>query len=122
MKAAFAGLVILIAALVIPLSPISIEQPVRANYYQSPVDILPMTFGHEDHSQENCLVCHHNYNDNTGGDPCMYCHVNNMEVAPMLEEQFHTLCRDCHEERQLEGKTGGPTRRCLDCHLSEDKP
>lgn len=122
MKIALAAVALLIALLVVRASPFSLERPVRSNYYQSPVDILPMTFAHADHAAENCLLCHHNYNDATGGDPCMYCHVNNIEIASMLEQQFHALCRDCHEQRQLEGKIGGPTRRCLDCHLGDDAP
>ncbi len=122
MKTALAATVLLIALFVVPGSPFAIDRPVKSNYYQSPSDILPMTFAHLDHVTENCLVCHHNYNDDTGGDPCMYCHVINVEVAPLLEQQFHTLCRDCHEERQLEGATGGPTRRCLSCHLTDEQP
>lgn len=122
MRAALAVVVTLAAALLVAASLAGTPRPVSDHYYQSPIKILPMTFAHADHVAENCLVCHHNYNDSTGGGPCMYCHVTNPEVAPVLEDQFHTLCRSCHEDRQLEGKDAGPARRCLDCHLGDDAP
>ena len=80
-----------------------------------------MTFAHEDHVAENCLVCHHNYVDKTGNDLCMVCHVINQEVWPMFEPLFHDLCRSCHEDRQLKGEDHGPTRVCVDCHIDEDR-
>ena len=115
-------LVLAAASLFVWGAPFSTENPVIDYRWQSPEPLLPMTFAHSDHVNENCLVCHHNYVDDTGGDPCMICHVTNSEVWPLLETQFHDLCRGCHEDRQLAGEDGGPVRACIDCHVDEQKP
>lgn len=122
MKSFLAAVVLATAALLVYGTPLNVEKPVIAHRWQSPDPILPMTFAHEDHAAENCVQCHHNYVDGTGGTPCMYCHVTNEEIYPLLEAQFHELCRDCHEKKQRLGEAGGPTRRCIDCHLDEDLP
>ena len=103
-------------------SPLATQRAPSKIRWRSPEPILPMTFAHQDHVSENCLVCHHNYTDDTGNDECMACHVNNQEIWPLLEEQFHELCRSCHEDKQLAGENGGPTRRCIDCHVEESVP
>ncbi|HJP50073.1 MAG: cytochrome c3 family protein [Pseudomonadales bacterium] len=103
-------------------TPLPGEQPVKQNRWLSPDPILPMTFAHKTHKSENCLDCHHNYSDDTGGGPCMNCHVSDQEVWPLLETQFHDLCRGCHEDKQLAGEEGGPTRVCIECHLDEELP
>jgi len=109
-------------ALLIWGSPFTAVKPSIAQRWQSPEAILPMTFAHIDHAGESCLGCHHNYVDATGQDLCMSCHVAVPELWPKLETQFHTLCRGCHVERQLAGKDSGPTRVCIDCHLSDKLP
>ena len=81
-----------------------------------------MAFAHVDHAEESCLTCHHNIVDETGVGNCMVCHVRRGDLAPRLESQFHGLCRECHVERQLQGRSSGPTRRCLACHHAEDEP
>lgn len=103
-------------------SPIAKEKPVRDFYYGAPEPILPMNFAHLDHVTENCVVCHHNYADDTGGGLCMNCHVTDPQVWPSLERQYHDLCRDCHAEKAAEGIDGGPPRECMACHLGDDLP
>lgn len=103
-------------------SPLPVERPLRAHYYNSPKPILPMSFAHADHVRENCLLCHHNYVDDTGGDLCMNCHLTNQDVMPLLEYQFHGLCRGCHTEKAAAGTEGGPPRQCMGCHLGDDLP
>lgn len=103
-------------------SPIAGEKPVRGHYYNSPEPILPMSFAHLDHVKENCLLCHHNYADDTGGDLCMNCHMTNQDVWPLLENQFHDLCRGCHADKAAQGIDGGPPRQCMACHLGDDLP
>jgi hypothetical protein len=103
-------------------SPIAKEKPHRDFYYGSPEPILPMSFAHLDHVQENCVVCHHNYADDTGGGLCMNCHVTDPQVWPLLEQQYHDLCRSCHEDKAAEGIDGGPPRECMACHLGDDLP
>jgi len=82
---------LLVILLLVFGSPLSGEKPVRGHHYNSPEPILPMTFAHQAHTTVNCLVCHHNYIDDTGMDMCMNCHVTNQEVWPLFEEQFHDL-------------------------------
>lgn len=103
-------------------SPIAGEKPLRDHYYNNPQPILPMSFAHLDHVKENCLLCHHNYADDTGGDMCMNCHMTNQDVWPLLENQFHDLCRGCHAEKAAAGIDGGPPRKCMACHLGDDLP
>jgi hypothetical protein len=85
-------------------------------------DVLDMSFGHADHREQNCIVCHHNYVDDTGQGLCIDCHVRDPELRAVFEQQFHDLCRSCHVEERRKGRDAGPTRRCLDCHHAEDAP
>lgn len=77
MKIVLAAILTAAGLIIIFGSPIAKEKPVLGYYYESPVPILPMSFAHADHPTENCIDCHHNYNDNTGGGPCMNCHTTN---------------------------------------------
>jgi hypothetical protein len=103
-------------------SPLADQRPVRDYYYDAPEKILPMNFAHLDHVTENCVFCHHNYADDTGGGLCLNCHVTDQAVWPLLQNQFHGLCRDCHAEKAAEGIDGGPPRQCMACHLGDDLP
>lgn len=122
MKIAFIGTVIAGILVVAFGSPIAQEKPHRDFYYGAPEPILPMSFAHLDHATENCVLCHHNYADDTGGGLCMNCHVTNPQVWPLFERQYHDLCRTCHEEKAAEGTEGGPPRECMVCHLGDDLP
>lgn len=122
MKVFLAALLLATVALLLFGAPFATEQLKLKIRWRSPEPILPMSFAHEDHVDQNCLVCHHNYVDDTGGDACMSCHVTNEELWPVLEAQFHDLCRGCHVEQQLAGEESGPTRACIDCHVEEHVP
>ncbi len=52
----------------------------------------------------------------TGNDPA------DQAVWPLLENQFHDLCRGCHEEKAALGEDGGPPRECMACHLGDELP
>ncbi|MFV0292250.1 MAG: cytochrome c3 family protein [Paracoccus sp. (in: a-proteobacteria)] len=80
---------------------------------------LPMTFRHNDHFIVPCTTCHHEFVDGRQDSPCLTCHITDVKVAPLLEEQFHTLCRDCHVTEHAQGTPSGPTRRCISCHLPD---
>ena len=84
--------------------------------------ILAVNFAHEDHIDQNCVLCHHNFVDDTGLGMCFDCHITDPEVQDLMEEQFHDLCRGCHEEKQNEQDEYGPTRSCLACHVTDDRP
>jgi len=122
MKVGFIVTVVIVTWVLVFGSPLAGESSDLDHYYGSPDPILPMTFAHIDHTTVGCIDCHHNYVDDTGGSQCMYCHVTNEEVWPLLEVQFHDLCRGCHEEKSALGETGGPPRQCIGCHLADDAP
>lgn len=122
MKFAAIAFALLAAAIVVLGTPAPVAKPTIDRHWDSPVEILPMTFDHDDHTGQNCVLCHHNYLDDTGGGPCMYCHVTNADVLHQLKDQFHNLCMNCHVEKQLAGETHGPVRRCSQCHMMEDRP
>lgn len=84
--------------------------------------LLPMTFAHSDHKQEKCIDCHHNFVDQTGNDQCLLCHQSEPAIKLNIEQQFHQLCRGCHQQRQAEGEPHGPLRACAACHTSDAKP
>ncbi len=95
---------------------------VGADYRQSVQatrPLLPVIFEHQDHTDTECFVCHHNFTDETGGGTCYSCHKYDLEIAHEMEDMFHTLCRDCHTETRLEGEEAGPVRSCDGCHLAE---
>ena len=121
MKTLIVFTITVMALIVVFGSPFG-EKPVRAHHFESPEPILPMSFGHIDHATVNCIICHHNYNDDTGGDLCMSCHVNNEDIWPLLEDQFHDLCRGCHMEKAALEEEGGPPRECIGCHLGDELP
>ncbi|WP_216031416.1 cytochrome c3 family protein [Paracoccus marinaquae] len=83
------------------------------------IPVLPMTFSHGDHFGQTCASCHHEFTDGTAGPPCMTCHVTDRSVAPLLEDQFHGLCRSCHVTEHAASRPSGPTRNCTACHLPD---
>lgn len=83
---------------------------------------LAMTFAHVDHKHQKCVDCHHNYTDDSGQGLCIDCHLRDAAISFKLEQQFHTLCRGCHEENQHEGEKHGPIRSCVACHTADSKP
>ena len=84
--------------------------------------LLPLTFAHADHDDVSCLDCHHNFVDDTGSGLCIDCHKQDAELGPLIEEQFHNLCRDCHVAKTLEGEDSGPVRQCKACHTPDTAP
>ncbi|MBT5220779.1 MAG: cytochrome c3 family protein [Woeseia sp.] len=122
MKTVTAILVVIVLLVVVFGSPFAGDAPVHDYHYGSLEPILPMSFAHVDHMQENCVVCHHNYADNTGGGLCMTCHVTDPAIWPLFEQQYHALCRDCHAEKAAQGDDGGPPRECMACHLGDELP
>jgi predicted CXXCH cytochrome family protein len=122
MKSAVIVVVLLVAWILIYGSPFATDVPQRDYHYGSTELILPMSFAHVDHNAVSCVECHHNYVDDTGIEPCMYCHMTDSRVSDLLEEQFHELCRGCHEDHAARNEAGGPPRQCIACHLGDDRP
>ncbi len=107
------------AWLVVAGPPLVSPQPERAPRFGGGVAVLPMTFTHQSHFGQPCATCHHEFADHTVGPNCMTCHVTDAKVAPLLEQQFHDLCRSCHLDEHMAGGPSGPTRRCIACHLDD---
>jgi len=82
---------------------------------------LPMTFAHQDHAEQQCVECHHNYIDDTGQGLCMICHQTDPRVSHLMRDQFHDLCMGCHQENREKGEKAGPLRRCVACHVGDAK-
>ena len=78
--------------------------------------LLPVAFEHADHTDEDCVYCHHNYQDDTGYDSCYSCHKHDETVALEMQTMFHDFCRACHIEKAQLGDTSGPFRVCAECH------
>ena len=84
---------------------------------------LAMTFAHQDHSTQQCVSCHHNYQDNSGNGLCLECHLTNPALEFALREQFHDLCIGCHINEALDEEgISGPVRSCTACHLRDERP
>ena len=84
--------------------------------------MLAVNFAHADHLEQNCVECHHNFADATGAGMCFDCHKTNADVAHLIENQFHDLCRNCHVDNQAAGANHGPTRQCVGCHVRDNRP
>jgi hypothetical protein len=109
------------AALVVLGPPPPIPTARRAVVAGEGRPILPMTFFHDDHHGVPCATCHHEFVDHITGSSCINCHVTDPKVSARLEQQFHDLCRSCHLEERAAGRFGGPTRRCIACHLPDNR-
>jgi len=83
---------------------------------------LPMTFAHADHAKQQCVACHHNYQDETGQGLCLDCHRNDQEIAFKMRDQFHGLCMGCHMDKRTENERSGPLRHCAACHTKDLAP
>lgn len=84
------------------------------NAAQQPM--LPVVFDHADHSTSQCIECHHNFVDDTGGGTCYVCHKHSPEIAAQMEKMFHDFCFGCHVSTRVEGEESGPMRECKGCH------
>ena len=82
--------------------------------------LLPVSFGHEDHRDIQCIDCHHNFVDGTGGGTCYACHKLDEDVGHDIELIFHRFCEGCHVEKRLAGEKSGPLRECRGCHRGPD--
>ncbi len=83
-------------------------------------EMLPVDFLHVDHNGVGCADCHHNFIDSTGMGDCYRCHKSDESLAPVMQETFHRLCRDCHVTEARLGNESGPVRACDQCHREND--
>jgi hypothetical protein len=78
--------------------------------------LIPVAFDHADHSTAQCVECHHNFVDDTGGGTCYNCHKYAEDIAADMEKMFHDFCFGCHVKTRMEGEASGPMRECMGCH------
>ena len=83
---------------------------------------LPMTFAHADHAKQQCVTCHHNFQDDTGQGLCLDCHRKDSKIAFKMRDQFHDLCMTCHIDKRNDGQHSGPLRNCKACHTEDHRP
>jgi len=79
-------------------------------------ELIPVQFDHADHGTTQCIDCHHNFVDDTGGGTCYNCHKYEEDIAADMEKMFHNFCFDCHVQTRMEGEESGPMRECKGCH------
>ena len=84
--------------------------------------MLPMTFAHADHAKQQCVACHHNFQDDTGQGLCLDCHRKDHKIAFKMKDHFHDLCMTCHVDKQNNGEVSGPLRECEACHTEDHRP
>jgi hypothetical protein len=82
--------------------------------------LLPVSFAHEDHRDVQCIDCHHNFVDGSGGGTCYACHKLDESIGHDIEVMFHEFCEGCHVEKRMEGEKSGPMRECSGCHVHPD--
>ena len=78
---------------------------------------VPLDFPHGKHVQVNCLTCHHNYADGTGGEQCINCHQSSRtDLKAGAEARFHEFCLECHRHPAATFERHGPVSGCGGCH------
>jgi predicted CXXCH cytochrome family protein len=82
---------------------------------------LPLDFPHGKHVTVNCLVCHHNYADGSGGGSCIECHRSHRADLKLgAEARFHAFCFECHRHPPASFEHHGPVSGCSVCHKVPD--
>ena len=80
----------------------------------------PVALNHKKHAETMpCTECHHEWKKEERKDPqkCAECHKEKGEEKVVgLKKAHHTTCQACHKALAAQGKKGGPTAKCSDCH------
>jgi hypothetical protein len=125
LKYLLALLVFALTCLAVLGTPFSSENPASVYADGSSHPLLPMKFAHQDHiylQDVSCIECHHNYADGSGSGLCINCHAEDHALRPLIREQFHGLCMECHQQTSIRGEDSGPVRHCEACHVSDQDP
>lgn len=74
--------------------------------------VAPSAFSHGKHGGIACLQCHHDWKKSRATQRCKGCHLDQPELRPRLEADFHRLCRGCHLDppARPESAAGGARR------------
>jgi predicted CXXCH cytochrome family protein len=80
-------------------------------------DRLVLDFPHDKHRSVNCILCHHNFTDQSGADSCISCHRSGRaEIRVGAEARFHDFCLGCHRDPPAHLIGHGPVTGCTTCH------
>ena len=78
---------------------------------------LVLGFPHQKHRAVNCIQCHHNFADRSGGDSCISCHRSGgAAIRVGAEARFHDFCLGCHRDPPAYLIGHGPVTGCSTCH------
>jgi Class III cytochrome C family len=78
---------------------------------------LVLAFPHDRHRSVNCIQCHHNFTDRSGGDSCISCHRSGrVAIRVGAEARFHDFCLGCHRDPPAYLSGHGPVTGCNTCH------
>jgi predicted CXXCH cytochrome family protein len=78
---------------------------------------LVLAFPHDRHRSVNCIQCHHNFIDRSGGDSCISCHRSGrVTIRVGAEARFHDFCLGCHRDPPAYLSGHGPVTGCNTCH------
>jgi len=81
-------------------------------------DRLVLDFPHDKHRSVNCILCHHNFTDQSGADSCISCHRSGRaEIRVGAEARFHNFCLGCHRDPPAYLIGHGPVTGCNTCHV-----
>jgi predicted CXXCH cytochrome family protein len=78
---------------------------------------LVLGFPHNKHRAVNCIQCHHDFADRSGGDSCISCHRSaRAAIRVGAEARFHDFCLGCHRDPPAYLTGHGPVTACSTCH------
>jgi len=114
---------ILVCAGVAALAVVPLLRPHARLALRAPLsrraEALPLDFPHDKHRAVNCILCHHNFSDDTGADSCISCHRSSRaEIRASAEARFHDFCLGCHRDPPPALRRHGPTTGCDSCHVA----
>jgi predicted CXXCH cytochrome family protein len=105
-------------SLMIPRAPLMLREPMLRR-----TTALAIDFPHDKHREVNCIECHHNFSDRTGGDTCVSCHRSSRSTIKIgAEARFHDFCLGCHRDPPAKFEHHGPTTGCETCHVPPGMP
>lgn len=115
---------ILICASVAALAVLPLVRPHARLALRAPLgrrtETLALDFPHDKHRAVNCILCHHNFRDETGADSCISCHRSSRPaIRVSAEARFHDFCLGCHRDPPAPLTRHGPTTGCDSCHLNQ---
>jgi predicted CXXCH cytochrome family protein len=106
------GSLVALTAVMRPGSTLALREP-----FFSRSERLLLDFPHDKHRAVNCVLCHHNFADQSGSESCVSCHRSRRaEIRVGVEARFHDFCLGCHRDPPAYLTGHGPVTGCKGCH------